>query len=159
MDSEKKLLYKLSDLDYFEVSDEDPDVRGWDVFGSDGEKLGTVDELIIAPAEAKVRYLDVLLNYTAMPQEFDGRHILVPIGTASVNEKDDKVILKTINRKNIYEFPPYDGGNVTRIYENSIRKIMEPDILITSDESGDFYSHEHFDENMFYADRRRRAGL
>jgi hypothetical protein len=36
---------------------------------------------------------------------------------------------------------------------------MDPDIIYQSDDTGDFYSHQHFDEDMFYGDRRRRSGL
>ncbi|MGE5400590.1 MAG: PRC-barrel domain-containing protein [Ignavibacteriales bacterium] len=155
---EKQLLYRLSELDYFEVSDKDPDVRGWDVYGGDGEKFGTVDELIVDPAALKVRYLDVIVNYKN-GGDLNDRHLLIPIGLAAVDAKDDKVIVKTIGMNNIKQYPVYDGGMVTRIFENRIRKIMEPDIIYTSDDTGDFYSHQHFDEDMFYGDRRRRPGL
>lgn len=38
---------RLSELDEYRVSDEDPDPRGWSVVGHDGTTLGTVEDLII----------------------------------------------------------------------------------------------------------------
>ncbi|MGE5432806.1 MAG: PRC-barrel domain-containing protein [Syntrophomonadaceae bacterium] len=156
---EKRLLYKLSELDFFEVAKGDPDVRGWDVYGGDGVKIGEVDDLIVDPAALKVRYLDIILSLENKDDELNDRHFLIPIGLAVVDKKDDRVSVPKIRMSNIRQYPVYDGGLVTRIFENSIRKIMDPDIIYQSDDSGDFYSHRHFDEDMFYGDRRRRAGL
>ncbi|MGE5352446.1 MAG: PRC-barrel domain-containing protein [Acidobacteriota bacterium] len=156
---EKRLLYSLSELDYYEVSKDDPDVRGWDVYGGDGEKFGEVDDLIVDPAAMKVRYLDVVIMLKNKDDELNERHLLIPVGLAVVDKKDDRVTVPKIRLSNIREYPLYEGGLVTRIYENSIRHIMDPDIIYQSDDTGDFYSHEHFDEDMFYGDRRRRSGL
>lgn len=156
---EKRLLYSLSELDFYEVSKDDPDVRGWDVYGGDGEKFGEVDDLIVDPAALKVRYLDIVITLKNKDDELNLRHILVPIGLAVVDKKDDRVTVPKIRMSNLREYPLYEGGVVTRIYENSIRHIMDPDIIYQSDDTGDFYSHTHFDEDLFYGDRRRRAGL
>ncbi|MCU7502258.1 MAG: hypothetical protein HF314_04230 [Ignavibacteria bacterium] len=156
---EKRLLYKLSELDFFEVAKDNPDVRGWDVYGADGEKFAEVDDLIVDPAALKVRYLDIIITLKNKDDELNSRHLLIPIGLAVVDEKDDRVTVPRMRLNNLREYPLYDGGMVSRIYENSIRKIMDPDIIYTSDDTGDFYSHQHFDEDMFYGDRRRRAGL
>ncbi|MCU7500844.1 MAG: PRC-barrel domain-containing protein [Bacteroidota bacterium] len=156
---EKRLLYSLSELDFYEVSKDDPDVRSWDVYGGDGEKFGEVDDLIIDPAALKVRYLDVIITLKNEDDELNARHLLIPVGLAVVDKKDDRVTVPKIRMNNLREYPLYDGGIITRIYENSIRHIMDPDIIYQSDDTGDFYSHQHFDEEMFYSDRRRRSGL
>lgn len=156
---EKQLLYKLSELDYYEVSDKDPDVRNWDVYSNDGQKIGTVDDLVVDPGKLKVRYMDVLIDYNEGKEGEIVKHILVPVGTASVDEKDDKVTLKNVTAGRLADYPAYEGGIITRKYEYALRKIIEPDLMITSDDTGDFYSHTHFDEDMLFADRRRRAGL
>ncbi|MGE5680636.1 MAG: PRC-barrel domain-containing protein [Bacillota bacterium] len=156
---EKQLLYKLSELDYFEVSEKDPDVRNWDVYTSDGTKVGTVDDLIVDPAALKVRYLDVLIDYTEPGANELVRHILIPIGTASVDADDDKVVLNAIPLNTLRNYPAFEGGIVTRKYEHALRKIIEPDIIYQSDDTGDFYSHTHFDSDMFFSDRRNRRSL
>ena len=46
---EASILRRLRDLTDFEVADDNPDVRGWSVRGSDGQALGMVHELIVDP--------------------------------------------------------------------------------------------------------------
>ena len=46
---ETPVLRRLRDLTDFEVADDNPDVRGWTVRGSDGQSLGVVHELIVEP--------------------------------------------------------------------------------------------------------------
>lgn len=52
----------LSRLHNYRVSEGDPDVRGWEVFGADGRTLGTVDDLLVDTEGLRVRYLDVSLD-------------------------------------------------------------------------------------------------
>lgn len=46
----------------YKVADGDPDVRGWEVIGSDGRRIGEVDDLLVDTAAMKVRYLEVRLD-------------------------------------------------------------------------------------------------
>ena len=57
-------MVPLDQLDDFRVASGDPDVRGWEVVGSDGGKIGEVDELLVDTRAMKVRYLDVDLDGT-----------------------------------------------------------------------------------------------
>lgn len=52
----------LSHLHNYRISEGDPDVRGWEVFGADGRKMGEVDDLLVDTEALKVRYLDVSLD-------------------------------------------------------------------------------------------------
>ena len=55
-------LVHLDDLDDFKIADGEPDIRGWDVRGADGTKVGTVEDLLIDTAAMKVRYIEVKLE-------------------------------------------------------------------------------------------------
>ena len=55
-------LVHLDDLDDFKIADGEPDIRGWDVRGADGTKVGTVEDLLIDTASMKVRYIEVKLE-------------------------------------------------------------------------------------------------
>ena len=46
----------------YKVADDDPDVRGWEVTGSDGRRIGEVDDLLVDPAALRARYLEVRLD-------------------------------------------------------------------------------------------------
>lgn len=52
----------LSHLHNYRISEGDPDVRGWEVFGADGRKIGVVDDLLVDTEARQVRYLDVCLD-------------------------------------------------------------------------------------------------
>jgi hypothetical protein len=46
-------------------------VRGWDVFGADGKKIGQVDDLLVDTQDMRVRYLNVTLDLDTV-QEREG---------------------------------------------------------------------------------------
>ena len=54
----------LQELDHsdFEIVKGEPDIRGWDVRNSRGQKIGEVEELIIDAQQKKVRYMIVDLD-------------------------------------------------------------------------------------------------
>jgi len=52
----------LRNLRGYKVADGDPDVRGWEVAGGDGLRIGTVNDLLVDTAAGKVRYLDIQLD-------------------------------------------------------------------------------------------------
>lgn len=116
-------LGRLSDFDDYEVADGSPDVRGWDVIGSDGIKYGEVENLIVDPQALKTRYLEVELNQDLTPED-EKRHLLVPIGMASLDDGNDRVYLGEIDRATLTQIPAYDGGPITRDYENSVRTAL-----------------------------------
>ncbi len=52
-------LKSLRELGGYEVSREDPEVRGWNVIGGDGQRMGTVRDLIVDTDRMKVEYLEI----------------------------------------------------------------------------------------------------
>lgn len=113
-------LYRLDELDKYEVADKDTDVRGYTLLGGDGERLGKIDELIVDPEIGKVRYLDIKLD-TDLVVVDDNRHILLPIGVATLDEEHDNIVVRSLNRSNVKFIPPYKGQPLTREYEQSLR--------------------------------------
>jgi uncharacterized protein (TIGR02271 family) len=52
-------LRAISELDNYTIEKGDPDPRGWSVIGPDGERIGTVVDLLVDTAAMKVRQLVV----------------------------------------------------------------------------------------------------
>lgn len=52
----------LRNLRGYKVAEGDPDVRGWEVAGGDGLRIGTVNDLLVDTVAGKVRYLDIQLD-------------------------------------------------------------------------------------------------
>lgn len=146
-------LYPLSKADDFKVADEYPDVRGWDIVGGDGLKLGKVHELIVDVEQKRVRYLDVDLKKDLFP---DHKHyqILIPMGVAILNRDDHNVIVTQITKDDLPRYPMYvrEPVYVVRPYENAVRDYYNKSHgNYHRDEK--FYDHEFYDDSRFYIDK------
>lgn len=164
----------LGDLDDFQVAEGYPDVRGWDVLASDGQKVGEVHELIVDTASMRTRYLDVRLDKD-LAASGDDREILVPIGSARVDESDDRILLDSMTASQVIALPAYDKDAFSRDYETSLLPNFDAGAVdmtnggdsgaaIGASEGGidrtrsrDFYDTRHFDDSRFFSGRTRRA--
>lgn len=155
MDEKKfeKRLYTLSELEDFQVASGDPDVRGWKVFSADGKEFGRVHELLVDPERLKVRYLDVDVNEELQGVSED-HHLLVPIGTARIDEKDDHVHISTVETVTMLKTPSYKGA-VTREYEDTVRKSYWPDKADFPVDDDEYYDDDNYKDDNFYDPRRR----
>jgi len=144
-------LRRLRDLTEFEVADGNPDVRGWAVRGGDGKKFGDVYELIVEVETLKVRYLDVELDASLRVSKWE-RHILLPIGVAAIDEDADNVFVPFLTLETVLEYPPYTEIQITREYEEAMLRSLR---LPLSEEAGSFYDQPSYNDEQFYANRRR----
>jgi len=117
-DHDMDRVVPLGQLDDFTVADGDPDVRGWEVLGADGRKVGEVDELLVDTSAMKVRYLDVDVDDGVIG---DDRHVLIPIGYARLERDRDCVTVDVLRASDLRALPPYGQGPLTRDFENSVR--------------------------------------
>ena len=75
MDKNKRRLFKLHELDNYEVADGQPDIRVWDVKDEGGKTFGEVKDLIFDTQSLKVRYMVVDLDDNDF--DLDDREVLV----------------------------------------------------------------------------------
>ncbi len=153
---EKRLepgLYRLSDLTDYEVADNDPDVRGWNVLSADRKMIGKVNEMIVDLDAMKVRYLDVIINNEISDAGTNERQLLIPIGAAELDEKDDIVRVNDIETVTLLKLPAYQGGSISRDYERDLRRGLNPDYKDEAEE--DFYKDDLYDDSRFYRARNR----
>ncbi|GAB3858654.1 hypothetical protein GCM10028822_33940 [Hymenobacter terrigena] len=147
---ETPILRRLRDLTDFEVADDNPDVRGWTVRGSDGQALGTVFELIVEPEAMKVRYLDVELDPRFNINEHES-HILLPIGAAALDEDGDNVFVSALNAESVLNYPHYVDIQITREYEEAMLRALGKEPATANPR---FYEQDSFDADSFYSRRR-----
>jgi sporulation protein YlmC with PRC-barrel domain len=93
----------------FRLAKGDPDLRGWNVFGADGERIGTVSDLLVDPAVMKVRYLDVDLSDDLFRLKED-RHVIVPTESVDLRERGKDVWIRTLGADDVAQLPAYTGG-------------------------------------------------
>lgn len=169
---EMNQVVPLDELDDFKVAEGDPDVRGWDVMGSDGRRVGEVKNLLIDTAAMKVRYLDVKIDDDLVDTD-PQRHILIPVGYARLDRDDDRVYVDEISSADITSIPAYQHEPITRDYETSLRTHYdtsyggEGTATGTTGTAGStgaastgrgFYDHERYDDSRFYGGRRGSEG-
>src|SRR5690606_2345715 len=73
---EGRNVLPMRDAKDFKVKKDEPDLRGWNVFGADGERAGKVADLLVDPAAMKIAYLEVDL-YDDLFSFRDDRHVLI----------------------------------------------------------------------------------
>lgn len=148
-------LVHLNDRDDFEVAEGDPDIRGWDVRTADGRRVGKVEDLIVDTGLMKVRYIDATLDPTVNHTESD-RHVLIPIGTARLDDDDDDVYLST-RIVDPEQLPSYERGPLTREFEVSLGGQLGRGNAdaVPDNADAEFYRHELYDESRFFGSRRR----
>ena len=174
--SEGRLAH-LGDLDDCKIADGEPDIRGWDVKGADGRKLGEVADLLVDTGAMKVRYVEVKLDAdvakeaarsdgTRDPRTDAARHVLVPVGAARLDDEHDDVCLDD-RASRIAGVPAYQRDHgITREYETGLMNGYgrTADGAVTSrnradapgSRDGDFYAGQDFDDRAFFG--RRRSG-
>ncbi len=143
----------------FEIVDDQPNIKGWEVKNAARRDCGEVDELIFNPASRKVRYLVLDLDDNEL--NLNSRKVLVPIGLATLHEKDDSVILSGVTTDQLRGLPEYEKGKITPATESVIRNMFIGTGTAGLAGSGeyttheeDFYEHDHFNEDRFYGNRR-----
>jgi len=143
----------LGELGDYEVADGHPDVRGWEVRERGGNKVGEVHELLIDTSEMRVRYLDVELE-GQLPGSGGNRHVLIPVGSVTLDDRRDDVILSGISASQLSGLSPYTHSGVTREYETSLLQGLGLGAG-TGAAAGDFYGAEHFDDTRLFSGARR----
>jgi sporulation protein YlmC with PRC-barrel domain len=173
-----KKYNRLQELDRsnFEVVKGEPDIRGWDVRYTNGEKIGSVEELIIDAAAKKVRYMVVDLDENEL--RLEDRKILVPIGFAELDGRNDDVLIPNVSVDQLCRLPDYNRNTLTAEMERGISSVFgrkfQPEPVATlkrtekeerkireknlnDDIDPDFYRHEHYNLDNLYKNRLHEA--
>lgn len=111
LDGREPQLVPLRETRDFRIPREEFDLRGWNVFGADGERLGKVDDLLIDPAAMKVAFLsvDVLDDLFRLK---DDRHVIVPTEAVDLRPRGRDVWVAGRSAEEIARLPAYAGGQV-----------------------------------------------
>lgn len=123
-EGERRVL-PMKEAKDFKLSGGAPDLRGWNVFGADGERVGTVTEMLVDPGEMKIRYLDVdILDDLFLLQ--DDRHVLVPLEMVELKERGKDVWVARLRAEQVARLPAYTGGAVDPLVEERVHEAFAP---------------------------------
>lgn len=139
----------------FEIVDDQPNIKGWEVLGPEGQDLGSVAELLFDASSRKVRY--IVLDLADNEWNLEERDVLIPIGLAELDNERDEVLLPLVTAEQLAALPDYSKNEISLETEMTIRTIfMNADPVTTASYQDNFYGHEHFNEDRLYS--RRKAG-
>src|SRR6188474_1570453 len=162
----------LQELDHsnFEIEKGEPDIRGWDLRYRNGEKIGSVEELILDTKAKKIRYMIVDLNENELRLEH--RKTIIPIGFAELDKQHDDVLIPNVSVDQLCRLPDYKRNSLSPEIERSIASVfgrklnVEPISSIKREErkvnevdediDPDFYSHEYYNADNLYRNRPNR---
>ena len=181
--STDRRLHRLNELDDWQVHEDDYDVRGWAVKDAGGNKIGTVDNLIVDKSQRRVRYLEVDLShgYDNYGSSYDNgytrddSHIFVPIGLVTLDGSDNDVDIKGIQTEHAYNAPRYRRNTAltperelaTYNYltgpagnpgmDNRGVTYNSDDYLGAPSLNDDFYESSYFDDSGYMTSARNRS--
>ena len=158
MDNMKHRRLQELDRSDFEVVDGQPDIRGWDVKNSRGQKVGEVEELIVDAQQKKVRYMVVDLDDNEL--DLDDRKVLIPIGLAELHKEDDDVLLPDVRTEQLRSLPAYDRDHLDAQVERTICNTLGRSDGVrehAQDMEPEFYKHDYFNDDNLYRHRLQQA--
>lgn len=117
-------ILPMAEASGFKLEAGAPDLVGWNVFGSDGERLGVVSQLLVDPAALKIRYLDVDLHDDLFPLS-DDRHVLVPLERVDLKERGNDVWVQNLNAAEVAALPAYPGGAVRPAMVKAVDRVFQ----------------------------------
>ncbi len=112
--TQRPTLIRLGDAD-LTVADSSQDIRGRDVFDRAGDKIGSVDGLLIDDREARVRFMEIGSGgFLGIGKS----KVLIPID--AIARIDDKHVHIDKTREHIAGSPTYDPALVDDGYYDSV---------------------------------------
>lgn len=117
-------LRRMSDIeDEYQVAGDDP--RGWKVVTGDGRAVGRVAELLMAPAEMKARFLDVVVDEKELELEPVDRHVLLPSDRVRLDRSKKKVVVSGLLAHDFGAYPHYGGLPVRSGAARDLERVFE----------------------------------
>jgi sporulation protein YlmC with PRC-barrel domain len=111
----------LSEAKDFKLAGGAPDLRGWNVFAADRQRVGTVKDMLVDPAAMRVEFLAVDLADDLFSLKED-RHVLIPTEAVDLQERGNDVWIRGVDTQEVARLPAYTGGPVDPLVEERVRE-------------------------------------
>ena len=115
-------LAPLGELDKYQVAGNQPDIRGWEVRGTENRRIGSVHDLIVDVVALEVRYLVVSLDGELTGDDAE-RQVLMPIAPASLDDDQNVVRLPAEPTGGFANAPTFEHAAVTINDERRLREL------------------------------------
>ena len=116
-------LVKIDDYypDYGDTSGND-DIKNFDVYSDGGDKIGSVDNVLVDETEGRFRYLIVDTGFWVF-----GKKVLLPIGRARFDYDERRVYALGLTKEQAEQLPELtDDLKIDNDYEEQVRGVYRP---------------------------------
>ena len=103
---------------WFEMANGEPHITGWKVFSGVNRQIGKVKELLFDMTAQKIRYL--ILDLNGKPLNLLSRDVIIPIGLAELDQKENVVYLTDISVGHLATLPEYKKGKIDYATERAV---------------------------------------
>lgn len=165
-------LMKLGDYypDYRDMTSEAGfdlgDIKDSDVYAQDGDKVGSVYDVLVDEQTGKFRYYVVDTGFWIF-----GKKVLVPVGMARIDSQDKRIYVNGLTKDQVENLPNFDDlDKIDFDYEEQVRGTYRP-IAATTATTGaaatldtpatydrDAYSYDH-DANLYDLSSQDQSSL
>ncbi|MFH7026499.1 MAG: DUF2382 domain-containing protein [Heteroscytonema crispum UTEX LB 1556] len=119
---------KISDID---------DIKNYDVYAQDNEKVGTISDILMDEQTGKLRYFVVDTGFWIF-----GKKVLLPIGRADIHYTDKRVDARGLTKEQVENLPNYDQlEEIDYDYEEQVRGVYRGSVATSGMSQGTTYDH------------------
>lgn len=118
-------LVKLKDFypDVHETSSNKEDIKGFDVYTQNDEKIGSVEYILVDNQSGRFRYFVVDTGFWIF-----GKKVLLPVGRTTIQYTDRRVAVKGLTKEQVEDLPNFDDlEKVDYDYEEEVRGTYRSD--------------------------------
>jgi len=98
------------------------DIKRFDVYAQDNEKVGTVTDVLVDDVDGRFRYFVVDTGFWIF-----GKKVLLPVGSARISHTDHRIDVTGLTKEQVDNLPNFD--NLEKLdyeHEESVRGIYRP---------------------------------
>jgi len=98
------------------------DIKRFDVYAQDNEKVGTVTDVLVDDVDGRFRYFVVDTGFWIF-----GKKVLLPVGSARISHTDHRIDVMGLTKEQVDNLPNFD--NLEKLdyeHEESVRGVYRP---------------------------------
>jgi uncharacterized protein (TIGR02271 family) len=117
-------LVKLEDLypDYREYGSDIDNLKSFDVYGANNDKVGSVSDILVDENTGRFRYFVVDTGFWIF-----GKKVLLPVGRANISYTDRRIYASGLTKEQVESLPDYNSlDRIDYDYEEQVRGVYRP---------------------------------
>ena len=133
-------LVKLKDFypDAHDSSSHKEDIKDFDVYTQNDEKIGSIEYILVDDQSGRFRYFVVDTGFWIF-----GKKVLLPVGRAVIQYSDRRVEVKGLTKEQVEDLPNFDDlEKVDYDYEEEVRGTYRPAAGAATYDRNDYNYHQ-----------------